>query len=436
MSTLKEAERVEALLAQARRGLKENRVPAKIFNDPGLHQLEMERIFGRAWIFLAHESEIPNNGDFVLRKIAEDEFIVVRDDAGVQVLYNSCRHRGMRVAYVAKGNTKTFRCPYHGWVYRTNGALQGVPFENKIYGAGELEKSISGLLPAPKVDSWNGLIFASLNEKAPDLREYLGDMAFYLEFYTRKAEEGLEVIGEPHRWVVRANWKLGGANFIGDGYHTSTTHFSTVKIGVLAAGSADFLLDGVQVTADSGGLGFRRMPPGSGATRGYPPEVLRLFDPAQRQILESGCFPSHGTIFPNLSFLSGASIIEQGAPPVPYFTLRVWQPVSPEEIEVWSWFLIDKRLPDAFKRDSYASYVFSFGSSGVLEQDDTENWTSITSAARGQMARRQELNYAMGSTLLQPMSDWPGPGKAYSLDYTEAGERAFYEIWSRYMEEK
>jgi PAH dioxygenase large subunit len=424
----------EHLVAEARNALREGRLPAKVFNHAGLHELEMERIFGRVWIFLAHETEIPKAGDFVMRHIGDDEFIVVRDSAGkVRVLFNSCRHRGMRVCQAAMGNTLTFRCPYHGWVYKNSGELSGVPHQDEIYGEGEINRADLGLLPAPSSDSYRGWIFASLDANAPPLMDYLGDMAWYLDFYTDKSEAGLEVIGAPHRWIVNANWKLGASNFIGDGYHTTTTHFSTVKIGILP-GPAHFLLDGVQVSAGVGGVGFRRMPPGSGATRGYPESILSRWDEDHKKVINDGCFPSHGTVFPNLSFLAAATVTAKDKPPVPYFTLRVWQPISHDSIEVWSWLLIDKSAPEALKKASYESYVLSFGSSGLLEQDDTENWTSITRSARGRMASNLQLSYAMGAASLKPISDWPGPGKAYPLDYTEANERVFYDLWLRYME--
>jgi len=426
----------DRLVAEARKTLREGRMPAKIFNHPGLHELELERIFARAWIFLGHESEIPKPGDYMLRHIADDEFIVVRDAAGaVRVLFNSCRHRGMRICQAEMGNTSHFRCPYHGWVYKNSGELAGVPHESEIYAAAELDKTQFGLLPAPRTDSYRGWIFASLDPQAPELKEYLGDMLWYLEFYTNKSDAGLAVVGAPQRWVVHANWKLGSSNFIGDGYHTSTTHFSAVKVGIIP-GPAHFLLDGVQVTAGIGGVGFRRMAPGSGATRGYPEHITKRFDEAHRRVVDQGCFPSHGTIFPNLSFLAAATVTSADQPPVPYFTLRVWQPIAHDAIEVWSWFLIDKDAPEPFKRASYDSYVLSFGSSGMLEQDDTENWTSITRSARGRMAHRQHLSYAMGASSLKPIADWPGPGKAYPLDYTEANERAFYETWLSYMEQR
>ena len=436
MQQLAPDQSAEFLLANAREKFSDGTLPAKVFNHPGLHALEIERIFNKAWIFLGHETEIPNPGDYVLRNIANDEFIVVRDASGkVRVLLNSCRHRGMKVCNASMGNAAYFTCPYHGWGYKNTGELSAVPHEKEIYGERELDKAASGLLPAPKSDIFRGWIFASLNRDAPSLQDYLGDMLWYLDFYTNKSPAGLTVVGAPQRWLVHANWKLGAANFIGDGYHTSTSHLSAVKVGTIP-GPAHFLLDGVQVTAGAGGLGFRKMPPGTGATRGYPDNIMKQFDEKHQEVIKRGYFPSHGGIFPNFSFLAAAAIINAGQPPTPYFTVRVWHPIASDTIEVWSWLLIEKDAPEALKQASYASYVFSFGSSGTLEQDDTENWTSITASARSHSANDQHLNYRMGTNLLQPIADWPGPGKAYPLDYTEANERAFYGTWLRYMEQR
>ena len=428
--------RAEALVDDTHNALEQGLLPASILSDPDIYELEKERIFGRAWVFLAHESEIANPGDYVVRYIVDDSFIVVRDDNGqVQVLFNSCRHRGMQVCRTEKGRGATFVCPYHGWTYRNDGQLIGVPHEKQIYDDEELNKEDIRLISLPRVESHEGWIFGNLDPGAPSLPEYLGDLRWYLRLYTHKSDAGLEVIGTPQRWVVRANWKLGASNFIGDGYHTSTTHLSTVHTGQIV-GRPDFLLDGVQVTAGIGGLGFRRLPKELASTRGFPSHImdsLRRNAPEQVRIVEDGLFPSHGTVFPNLSFLPAASVLKPGDPPVPYFTLRLWRPISPVEIEIWSWFLIERDAPPQLKEASHKALVISFGSSGMLEQDDTENWSSITRAASGQMARRQYFNYRMGLKNLQPMTDWPGPGTAYPLDYTEANERAFFRTWLDYM---
>ena len=174
-----------AVVGQVRRGM----VPAHVYGDPEIFALERDRLFARCWVFLVHESEIPDRGDYVARRVLADSFIVVRDESGVvRVLFNMCLHRGMQVCRAELGNASHFRCPYHTWTYRNDGRLAGLPFHGEAY-AGEDGFALLGqsLLPAPSMDMHNGLIFISMDPQAPPLRDYLGDFAFYLDFYTRQS---------------------------------------------------------------------------------------------------------------------------------------------------------------------------------------------------------------------------------------------------------
>src|SRR3954454_20826496 len=160
--------------------IREGMVPAQIYGDQEVFELERERVFGRSWLFLAHESEIPEPGDYVVRRIVDDSFIVVRDEDGVvRVLFNMCLHRGMQVCRTELGNASHFRCPYHAWTYKNTGELIGVPFHRDAYGGDDgLRRDGTALLAAPRVDTCAGLIFASLDADAPDLDNYLGDFRF------------------------------------------------------------------------------------------------------------------------------------------------------------------------------------------------------------------------------------------------------------------
>jgi len=94
----------------------EGLISRRIFADPEIYELELERIFGHAWFFIGHESEIPEAGDLVARQCGVDPVILVRDAAGkVRAFLNSCRHRGMRLCRTDRDHATTLRCPYHGW---------------------------------------------------------------------------------------------------------------------------------------------------------------------------------------------------------------------------------------------------------------------------------------------------------------------------------
>ena len=121
--------------------------------------------------------------------------------------------------------------------------------------------------------------------------------------------------------------------------------------------------------------------------------------PAQRALVgDAGFMLSAATLFPNLSFVHNWPEVDDGRRVVPFISIRLWQPVSADETEVLSWFAVDRNAPEWFKADSYKAYLMCFGSSGMFEQDDVENWVSITQMARGTMARRLNLNSRMGLT--------------------------------------
>ena len=146
-------------------------IPAHVYNDPEIFAAERDRLFARSWVFLAHESEIPDPGDYVVRRVLADSFIVARDEAGtVRVMFNMCLHRGMQVCRAEMGNASHFRCPYHAWTYRNDGRLVGVPFHAEAYGGEDgFPRAGQSLLPAPSMGTHNGLIFISLDPDAPPL---------------------------------------------------------------------------------------------------------------------------------------------------------------------------------------------------------------------------------------------------------------------------
>ena len=205
--------------------VRDDGVRREIYRDPEVFALEMERIFKRTWVFMAHESELAASGDYLTMRIGAEPVVLVRgEDDEVRVLVNRCRHRGAIVCERAAGNAKSFRCQYHGWTYRNDGPLVGVPYPER-HSADVRERL--GLIALPRVESYRGLIFASFNPDVPPLADYLGPGAIgYIDRFLDQCL-GLPLVAhqQAHRIAMEANWKLQLENGM-DGYHAGFTHRS------------------------------------------------------------------------------------------------------------------------------------------------------------------------------------------------------------------
>ena len=428
-------------LAAVERLVKSGSLPLWLFHDQSVFELELERIFSRNWIFLAHETEIPNRGDYVARTIGNDPFMVVRGhDNIVRVLFDSCRHRGARLCLADKGNTKSFFCPYHGWTYRNTGELSGVPNIHTAYKALDLKQW--GLLPAPRTETYRGLIFSSLDPNIRPLVEHLGEYRWYLDLNLALSPSGMEVVGEPHRWHIDADWKSGSDNFAGDSYHTQTLHQSIVRIGLSDAAGASGGKNDIHVTECSGhSTSIRRKDPGATYFWGYPQDVHREFcsgselSKAQFDLVRRAVVYT-GTIFPNLSLIHIFAKDAPGNEGAAFFSLRQWKPRAPGKMEAWSWVLVPRSAPAEYKKRAYRAAVASFSPSGNFEQDDSIAWAGVSRAARGHFAKQQNimLNYQMGLAGMSEakvIADWPGPGIVYDSNLEEGVQRTFWRHWSR-----
>jgi len=434
------------VLEDVRRGM----IPAHIYNDDEIFVLEKERLFSRSWLFVAHESEVPQAGDYVVRRVLEDSFIIVRDEKGeVRAMFNMCLHRGMQVCRAEMGNASHFRCPYHGWSYRNDGRIVGLPFHKQAYGGEDgFKRKGQTLLPAPSLDTYNGLIFISMDPDAPPLREFLGDFAFYLDYYTKQSASGIELRG-PQRWRVKANWKIGAENFAGDMYHTPQTHTSVVEIGLFREPAAEKRKDGATYWAGNGGGTTYKLPEGTLEDRlryvGYRDEMIERmktqWSPAQQEVIgKDGFMISAASLFPNMSFVHNWPRVGESDEVLPFISIRQWQPISANETEVLSWFAVDAEAPEEYKALSYKAYLMCFGSTGMFEQDDVENWVSLTNTAAGSMARRLLLNSRMGlledGTEVQPAlssEEYAGPGVA-RVGYNESNQRELLRRWADHLE--
>jgi phenylpropionate dioxygenase-like ring-hydroxylating dioxygenase large terminal subunit len=207
-----------------------DRVDGRVYTDPAIFDAEMDRIFGHTWVYVAHVSEIRQPGDYKTTFVGRQPVVVTRDvDGQIRVLFNRCRHRASIVCREPSGNASLFRCPFHGWTYKSSGELLGVPGQVR-YGDG-FDKAGLALAALPRVDTYRGLIFASVDPDIVGLPEYLGSARQYLDeiFLHPAFEHALSLAAGANRQSYPANWKHALEGGV-DGYHAITLHETWFRI--------------------------------------------------------------------------------------------------------------------------------------------------------------------------------------------------------------
>src|SRR5215204_1947408 len=207
--------------------VQEDRVHRLIYTDPAIFAAEMTHIFAGTWVYLAHESEIPHDNDYITRRLGLRPLIIVRDHNGkIRALYNRCTHRGTTLCRWDKGNAKSFQCPYHGWNFLNTGKLRGVPWPDGY--ACDFRDPKYNIAQVPRVESYRGFIFGTLNLDMPPLKEWLGPIAQPIDEWLDRNPGGKVVVCEANRLKYKGNWKLAYDNS-GDGYHVLYSHRSLLE---------------------------------------------------------------------------------------------------------------------------------------------------------------------------------------------------------------
>ena len=405
-------------------------IDRKIFHDPELYERELEQIFRKKWLLVAHESQIPKAGDFVLSRMGEDQVIVSRHrDMSINVFLNTCRHKGMRVCRYDEGNTKLFFCPYHAWSYDLNGDLKGVP-EIENFPA-TFDKKDWGLLKVAQVATFRGTVWATWNADAPDFETYLGDARDGL-WYGLGAWDGgdgeVEVYGGVQKWNIPCNWKFVSENSGGDPLH-NISHASTdmSKIGPREGiGRRDPFGELFLTATDNGhGLIFERVPTDQPRDHYQMSKITsEYFEDCWRRRVErlgekAGSPLVLANIFPNAGFHTQQPRV-----------LLMAHPNGPQSCQAWRMFFVDKDAPQEAKDFLRRYYISYSGPGGMTEQDDMENWNYASAGSTVRGARDAPYSYVADSGSFR---DPYIPGDVSKWWMTERNNMAFYRAWSESM---
>ncbi len=197
-------------------------LPARNYRDPEVLELERRRIFERTWQLAAHVSQLPGPGTYLATRVGNQPVLLVRDEEGeLRAFRNVCRHRGSRLLEGSGECGKAIRCLYHGWTYRLDGDLIGVPEARSIPG---LDKSALGLFPV-RVETLAGLLFVNLDPHAAPFAEQVAGLAERMAPYEIERLEP----HSPYDGTQPANWKIAADNYL-EGYHVPIAHPGLMRL--------------------------------------------------------------------------------------------------------------------------------------------------------------------------------------------------------------
>lgn len=371
-----------------------DRVHRRVYTDPALFDLEMERIFGRIWVYVGHESQIRNPGDYFCTRIGRQPVVLTRHrDGSVRVLYNRCGHRGAMVLRNESGSADAFHCCYHGWQFDTDGSLLSVPMKHGYGDDFDLTDPQRGMTPLPRVESYRGFVFASMSPEGEDLLSFLGHIKTSFDDLVDRAPDGeVEVAGGIARHSYNGNWKLYLENLC-DGLHPNTVHRSSIEAAreqddaVHSDGAGEIAVRQMRQNGAPYGfweneVGLWAYPNGHAYLGDFHDDeklVAAMEDPhfqdyikamrasygeeRMREILSVGRWNTN--VFPNVSFMSQ------------FRQMRVIHPVAVDRTEVYGFCFRLKGAPDSMFEDTIRFANITNATASPVLTDDLETYGRI-----------------------------------------------------------
>jgi p-cumate 2,3-dioxygenase subunit alpha len=402
------------------------RVHRSSMTDPEVLAEERRKVFDTSWLYVGHESEIPEPHDYRTRSVGGRPVIFTRDvDGAVRVFVNSCPHRGMQIETRPEGHGRFLKCFYHGWSFNTSGDLVALPGEDS-YGENFDRENLCLVQPA-HVDSYRGFVFLCWTAGVVDLETYLAGAADVLDSFADQSEHGMRISGGTHIYSAKANWKLLSENSA-DGYHALTTHHryltmlkeSGKDLGSIFASKGGGpalgwdLGHGHGVVGGSDGSGGRNTGLGrdlSDAALLRQLERRNRFAELYGEDWANRMFASRNVIvFPNLAVIDLIMGI----------TIRTYYPISPDYMEITAWSLQPADDDPELRQMRQENFLTFWGPAGLATPDDIE---ALERCQRGFVAHE-----------VAPWSDISRGMSREAPHFTdELQMRVFWREWDRRM---
>ena len=348
--------------------IERERVHSSLYTSAAIFDDEMDRLFYRGWVFVGHESEIPNANDYLTRMVGREPVIMVRDkDGAVSVLSNRCSHRGNLLCPRQSGNARTFVCDYHGWTFNHSGELVSVPYK----GGEAVDRSCVSLQKPARIEQCGGFVFVTFNPDSGPLADHLGAGKELIERNVALSPTGRVTLSAG--WAklhFKANWKMLPENST-DGYHAPFTHSSFLR--TFAPNSQYEMLTQKEderkskaIDFGDGHVGLDHVPSYEkslqwlGTTEEKVPEYVAAMaqsygeQEAKRKLMEG---PVHATIFPNL-FLGEMNI-------------AIFQPIAVDECVLWHTPLLLEGVPASLNHRLIRQSNAAMGPASFLLADDS-----------------------------------------------------------------
>lgn len=402
-----------------------DRVHTSLYRDPAIFNEEITRIFEQTWVWVAHESELPGPGTFVTTHVGLQPVIVTRGkDDEIRVLVNRCRHRAATVCEARRGKTNLFVCPYHGWSYSHDGALRGLPMAD---GYDKDFDKADYSLQSLRVESYNGLIFASFNADAPSLDSFLGPAKPWIDLFMKQGGGYPVGVAGEHKFTFPGNWKIQLENTT-DAYHFPIVHRSFLNsLDGETSELFSFLEDDGYVEDLGNGHSVMVMIPdlvdlednldapipqrfealAEGLSKTHKPQEVR------RIVRAVGGTGFNLNLFPNL------------ACSMAFF--RVLRPLAVDKTEIRHIPIKMQGGPESANQMRLRLHEHFQGPMGFGTPDDAEAWERVQRGSSGGNDLWIMLNRGLDG-------DGTGPGGSNRGDVSaETGMRAAYQMWKRMM---